>query len=328
MGTKVKAFIELLGKKGTVLIQPHNIPDPDAIASSYGLKMLLETFDIESSIIYIDSIEKANSKNMVEMFDIPLELKAADFVSDENDFLIMVDTQTGHSNVTDIRSNHVAVIDHHLITEKHGYSFEDIREEVGACSSIIASYYYDLGIKPSLEVATALVYGIMTDTDNLTRNNNKEDVDMFYWLYAMADFSKIKDLRMNEIGKDDIFAYAKALQNIEIYGHVGFIHIEECNDSLLGTISDMVYTIEGVSIVISYAKRSDGIKFSIRSGMKEIRANKLVKYILIDHGIGGGHDEMAGGFIQKKDMNFLHNRDLDTYVRYRVLSYLEKESCL
>ncbi len=321
-------LLEIARKQKRVYIQPHNVPDPDAIASSFALKVLLKHFGVKSKIIYVDLIEKANSKRMVEIFKIGLEQKEDSFVSAEKDFIILVDAQQGNSNITDFNFKNIAVIDHHSDLSSGGYIYKDVRNNVGSCATIIAEYFKEAGVEPSNDVATALVYGIMTDTDNLTRNSNKADADMFYWLYNLADFTMIKNLRMNEIGKEDIYAYAKALQNIEIYGNIGFIHIEDCNDSLLGTISDMVYTIEGVNIVVSYAKRDDGIKFSIRSGEKDIRANKLIKHILSDKGIGGGHDVMAGGFITKESMNFLVNKELDTYVRYRVLSYLENENCL
>lgn len=323
-----ETLLEQARQHKRIYIQPHNVPDPDAIASSYALKELLKHFGIKSKIIYVDLIEKANSKRMVEIFNIDLEQKESSFVSGDKDFVILIDAQLGNSNITDFKSNQVAVIDHHPGVASEEYSFKDIRLEAGACSTIVGSYFHDMSITPSSDVATALVYGIMTDTDNLTRNNNKADADMFYWLYSYADFTRIKHLRMNEIGKNDILAYAEALRDIEIYGNIGFIHIEDCNDSLLGTISDMVYTIEGVSVVVSYAKRDDGIKFSIRSGEKSIKANQLIKYILSDKGIGGGHDVMAGGFITKAKMDFLENRELDTYVRYRVLSYMEKEGQL
>lgn len=325
---KIESLLIQAKQHRRIYIQPHNVPDPDAIASSYALKELFHIHGIKSKIIYVDLIEKANSKRMVEIFDIALEQKENNFVSHDKDFVILIDAQLGNSNLTDIKSKNVAVIDHHASAEEIDYSFKDIRLEAGACSTIIASYYHELNLVPSSEVATALVYGIMNDTDNLTRNNNKADADMFYWLYNLADFTRIKNLRMNEIGKGDIYAYAKALQNIEIYGNIGFIHIEDCNDSLLGTISDMVYTIEGVSVVISYAKRDDGIKFSIRSGERSVKANRLIKFILADKGIGGGHDVMAGGFITKENMSFLENRELDTYVRYRVLSFMDKEGQL
>ena len=328
MADRFQKLLNVLKEQSSVYIQPHNIPDPDAIASSFALSMLLGRFGIQCTIIYGDSIEKANSKRMIDMFNIKMEHIDEDFAIEKDDFLIFIDVQRGNSNLTDLQVKRVGVIDHHDKMTHTNYDYEDIRTEMGACSSMITSYYREMGVEPSLEAATALVYGIMTDTDNLTRYNNNADAEMFYWLYKYADFSMIKNLRMNEIGKADIYAYAKALQNIEIYGNIGFIHIEDCNDSLLGTISDMVYTIEGVAIVVSYAKREDGIKFSIRSGLKGVKANDLVRYILNNQGVGGGHDEMAGGFIRKSEMQFLENKELNTYVRYRVLSYLEKENSL
>jgi len=328
MADRFHKLLSVLQEQSSVYIQPHNIPDPDAIASSFALSMLLGRFGIQSSIIYGDSIEKANSKRMIDMFNIKMERIDEDFAIEKGDFLIFIDVQRGNSNLTDLQVKRVGVIDHHDKMTHTNYDYEDIRTEMGACSSMVTSYYREMGVEPSLEAATALVYGIMTDTDNLTRYNNNADAEMFYWLYKYADFSMIKNLRMNEIGKADIYAYAKALQNIEIYGNIGFIHIENCNDSLLGTISDMVYTIEGVAIVVSYAKREDGIKFSIRSGLKGVKANDLVRYILNNQGVGGGHEEMAGGFIRKSEMQFLENKELNTYVRYRVLSYLEKENSL
>lgn len=308
-----------------IFIQPHNMPDPDAIASSFGLQQLLKQMNIESEIVYANTIEKTNSKTMVEMFGIEMAVKEKHFVCDLEDCLILIDTQFGNSNVTKLQCNHVAVIDHHKETICYDYFYIDIQEEVGSCSTIIASYYKKMELIPNSNVATALLYGIMNDTNNLTRNCEKVDLDYFYWLYELSDLFKIKKLRMNEIGRHDLYAYAKALETFEVYGNIAFVHIEECNDSLLGTISDMIYSIEGVLIVVAYAKRTDGIKFSIRSGENNISANELIKYIIDDKGVGGGHKEMAGGFIMEEEMGFLANRELDTYVRFRAIAYVESK---
>lgn len=325
MRDKMRNLLESMKGVETIYIQPHNMPDPDAIASSFGLCQLLKNFGVEPHIIYMNVIEKVNSRNMVEMFDIDMIVKEKGFVSGPNDFVILVDSQIGNSNITSIQGKKVAVIDHHVDMGTYDYLFKDIKEEIGACSTIIAGYYKELEIEPSKDVATALLYGIMNDTNNLTRACDQLDLDLFYWLYGLADLLRIKKLRMNEIGRADLHAYAKALETYEVYGNIGFVHIENCNDSLLGTISDMVYTIEGTSIVVSYAKRSDGIKFSVRSGEKDIGADDLVKYILKDRGVGGGHKEMAGGFIPEEEMAFIEHKELDTYVRYRAISYVEEK---
>lgn len=301
------------------------MPDPDAIASSFALCELLKRYEIDAKIIYVNVIEKVNSKKMVEMLNVSMNVKDSSFLSNPDDCIILIDSQAGNSNITNIIGSAVAVIDHHTDLNNQDYFYKDIQESIGACSTIIADYYKDLGVEPSMDVATALLYGIMNDTNNLTRNTHQRDLDNFYWLYGLSNLEKIKKLRMNEIGREDLNAYAKALETFEIYGSIGFVHIENCNDSLLGTISDMVYTIEGTTIVVSYARRSDGIKFSVRSGEKYVYADELVKYILQDKGVGGGHKEMAGGFIPQEELGFLVNKELDTYVRFRAISYVEEQ---
>lgn len=325
MNNKLDELIMHLQNAGRVFIQPHNIPDPDAIASSYAIKFLLETYEIKSKIIHVQTIEKANSKKMVELFDIKMSVKSQ-MEYNEDDYVILVDTQLGNSNITNLINHNIMVIDHHeVVKENKSYIYKDIRSDVGACSSIISEYFYDNEVVLTKNVATALLYGIMMDTDNLTRCVSDLDIQMFYYLYSQADISSIKSLKLNQIVKSDLIAYAKALDNVEIYGYLGFVHIENCNDSLLGTISDMVNTIEGVLVVIAYAKREDGVKFSIRSETTNIKANDLMRFIMNDIGVGGGHDEMAGGFMSANNMKFFSNKQLDTYIRHRAISYVEKK---
>ena len=323
MNLELNQVLKSISEHKKIFIQPHDIPDPDAIASSYGLKKFLDVLGIESEIIYVDSIEKANSRTMLEIFGISMTLKEESYELDKDDLIILVDTQTGHSNVTNLKGKNIGVIDHHRFMGDKGYAFMDIRPEYGACSTIVASYFKEMAIEPDKNVATSLLYAIMTDTDNLVRSNNLMDLEMFYWLYKKSNLDQIKHLRMNEIGLADLEAYTRALQNIEIYGTTCFVDIGDCNDSLLGTISDMVYTIEHVDTIISYAKREDGIKLSIRSGDKSIKANDLVNFIIDNRGAGGGHDEMAGGFIDREQVGLLLNKNFDTYVRYRTLKFID-----
>lgn len=325
MTDKAVKLLNVLSDGKKVYIQPHNIPDPDSIASSFGLQYLLSYFNISSKIIHVDMIEKANSKKMLELFNINMEMRNQELSYYKDDYVILVDTQIGSSNLTALKCENTIVIDHHEFLGNRDYLFIDIQPDIGACSSIVSSYFFENDITPPVNVATALLYGIMMDTDNLTRRVSDLDIEMFYWLYNQSNINNIKLLKLNQIVKSDLVAYAKALDNIEIYGYIGFVHIENCNDSLLGTISDMVNTIEGVTVVVAYAKREDGVKFSIRSGSNIIQANKLIRFIIRDNGVGGGHKEMAGGFMPNENMKFLKDKELDTYVRHRVIYYVENE---
>jgi nanoRNase/pAp phosphatase (c-di-AMP/oligoRNAs hydrolase) len=322
---KLNRLVEILkSAPNNIYIQPHNVPDPDAISSCFGIHYLLKEKGIKSQICYEHSIEKANSLKMLDIFGIDMKLAKNIKNLDCKDYIILIDVQTGNSNITNLIGKKVAVIDHHEYTENKDYLFEDIRPHVGACASIITEYYYENNIQIPTNVATALLYGIMMDTDNLTRCASKIDIKMFYWLYEKANMKFIKELKLNEIERKDLDAYAMALKQVEVYEYLGFASIKNCNDSLLGTISDMVTTISGVTVAISYSIRNDGVKFSIRSGNEKINASNLIKYILEEVGFGGGHTEMAGGFIPKENLKFFNNKEIDTYVKHRSISYIEQ----
>ncbi|MBT3272368.1 MAG: DHH family phosphoesterase [Spirochaetales bacterium] len=320
--TKLDELVKLLQKApDEVFIQPHNVPDPDAIAASFGLQHLLKVQGIKTQIAYENEIEKANSSKMLELFDIRLILASDIATLGKEDWTVLVDVQKGNSNVTDLITDEVAVIDHHEYMGSNGYKLDDIRPDVGACSTIIAQYYVENGIEIPRMVATALLYGIFMDTDNLTRGVSELDINMFYHLYSISDITLITELKGNQISREDLLDYAKAFKTVEVYGEIGFLYLDNGNDSLLGASSDIVITIAGVNIVVAYSPRETGIKFSTRSINKEIKANDLIRFILQDRGFGGGHNSMAGGFLPGDNLEA--NRSLHTFVRHRAITFVE-----
>ena len=57
-----------------VYIQTHNFPDPDAIASAYGLQKLLEAHGIGSALCYDGRIDKLSASKMLDTFRIRMLL--------------------------------------------------------------------------------------------------------------------------------------------------------------------------------------------------------------------------------------------------------------
>ena len=321
--TKLDQLAELLKKApDEVFIQPHNVPDPDALASSFALQDLLKQKGVDAVIVYENEVEKANSLKMLELFGIDIFPASEVVTMGEEDWTVLVDVQKGNSNVTDLVTDEVAVIDHHEYMGNNGYRFEDVRPDVGACSSIMASYYFENNLEMSRNTATALLYGIFMDTDNLTRGVSVFDIDMFYRLYSLSNITHISELKGNQISREDLMDYARAFSSVEIYDEIGFLYLDNGNDSLLGAASDIVITISGVNVVVAYSPREGGIKFSTRSIDKNIKANDFIRFILRDTGFGGGHDSMAGGFLPRENLE--ENKSLDTFVRYRAISYLEE----
>ena len=321
--TRLDKLAELLkDAPDEVFIQPHNVPDPDAIASSFGLQFLLKEKGVEAVIVYENEMEKANSLKMLELFGIEMHLASQVATLGEEDWTVLVDVQKGNSNVTDLVTDEVAVIDHHIAGGcDDGCRFKDIRPEVGACSSIITDYFIENGLEIPRNVATALLYGIFMDTSDLTRGVSELDINMFYHLYRLSDITLITELRGNQISKADLEDYARAFSTIEVYGEIGFLYLDNCNDSLLGAAGDIVVTIAGVNLVVAYSPRENGIKFSLRSIIPEVSAEEMIRYILQGRGFGGGHHSMAGGFLPGENLE--EGKSLHTFIRHRAISFIE-----
>jgi nanoRNase/pAp phosphatase (c-di-AMP/oligoRNAs hydrolase) len=305
-----------------VFIQPHNVPDPDAIASSMGLQYLLEQKGVHTQIVYDQEIEKANAFKMIDLFN-PTMIPASEaHTLGAEDWSVLVDAQKGNANITDLPTDEVASIDHHEYKENMGYKFEDIRPKVGSCSAIISEYFVENNITIPQNMATSLLYGIFMDTDNLTRGVNALDIDMFYMLYPLSNINLITELKGNEHSVEDLHRFADAFKTLEMYQELGFLKLNSSNDSLLGAAGDIVVCVAGINIVAAYAVRESGVKLSCRSITKKIKANDLVKYLVEGLGVGGGHDHMAGGFIPKQSLP--DDRSIDTFLKHRTISFYEK----
>ncbi|MDR2471621.1 MAG: DHH family phosphoesterase [Treponema sp.] len=306
-----------------VFIQPHNVPDPDAIASSLGLYYLLSQRGIKKlAIVYDQEIEKANSLRMLELFNVPMIPAASAHTLGTEDWAVLVDAQKGNANITDLPTDEVAAIDHHEYRGNQGYRFQDIRPEAGSCSVIIADWFFENALEPPRVIATALLYGIFMDTDNLTRGASDLDINMFYRLYSLSDIDMIVELKGNEISVQDLELYAEAFKTVEIYDEIGFLRLKSVNDSLLGAAGDIVVSVAGVNIVVAYAVRANGIKLSVRSTCDKVKANDLVRSLVKDCGVGGGHDNMAGGFIPNEKLSA--QRLLDTFIKHRAIAFYEE----
>ena len=100
MEPRIKHLVDIL-KGHRVLIQTHNCPDPDAMASAFGLQFLLERFGIKSVLVYDGVISKISDFRLITYADMEIhnarELELAD-----NDYIVIVDAQKYNENCTDL----------------------------------------------------------------------------------------------------------------------------------------------------------------------------------------------------------------------------------
>ena len=171
-------------------------PDPDAIASALALKRLLWRRLSTCVISPIRAITRPQNLRMVQLLGIPLtplkDLNPGDF-----NCKALVDGQPSHNDLFGGHRYEV-IIDHHPRLPETKAPFLDIRPRYGATSTILTEYLREARIKPSLRLATALYYGIKTDTSNFERPAIEADVRAFHYLYGFTRVPLVRRLDFAE----------------------------------------------------------------------------------------------------------------------------------
>lgn len=300
--TRLEKLMETM-EENHVYIQVHNFPDPDAISSAYGLQKILQYKGVEATICYKGNVERYNTLKLIELLEIQWE--HLDDVIEQmkpTDKVLLVDVQKGNSNVADIPAAEIACIDHHPSFQKSEYFFADIRPEYGACASMIAEYFFENQIPMDARTATALSYGIRSDTNGLSRGVCKQDIEMLYRMYDMSDQFMIRKLEKAGLYVRDLEAYAKAIDDVKIVDNVSFASPgKDCPEALIASVADFMLSLIEVDFSVVYAMQQNGIKLSVRSEGDRYDAGKIIHRALRGLGSGGGHATMASGFIPVKD---------------------------
>lgn len=323
-GAKVQELVNLI-KGHEVYLLAHNFPDPDAIGSCFGLQQFLKYYGVNSTITYVGGIDRFSTKMMMSNFGI--EIYEYEEIKDnlkESNLVVNVDCQKPNANTTDIIGQEVAVVDHHpVFFETDEYVYSDIRI-TGACASIIASYFYETDTPIEGNVAAALAYAIKMDTSDLVRGTTQLDVEMFNYLFKYANWQLLNNMYNYSIEYMDLKAYGAAIENIEVFENIGITHIPfECNGALVATLCDFMLSLDVVDIAVLYSQNKGGSKFSIRSKKNLINAGKVAEKALEGIGNGGGHVEMAGGFVKQSYVDSLGD-SFDKEIRHRFLSAIDE----
>lgn len=285
-----------------VFVQTHNFPDPDAIASAFGLQKLLGHFGIEAKICYHGSMGKASVQGIITMFGVDVtEIDEINGLS-ADDYVVTVDSQINNSNVRTTKATVVGCIDHHPTTSPFTYKFRDVRI-CGSCCTLVAEYFFSNEIDMDMDTATCLLYGLKMDTENFNRGVTDLDIEIYRELFALADKDKLKTISNHQMAFEDLNIYRKALGTVKVYDGIAFSFIDgEASDGLVAAVSDFLLTLVEVQFSVTYAYRGNGLKLSARSELDYLDAGNILANALEGIGTGGGHQTMAGGYISFDDL--------------------------
>ena len=305
-----------------IVIQCHDNPDADAIASGYGLYHYFKMMGKQTRFIYSGNvkIQKKNLVMMLEDLQIPIE-----YVTELTapDLLLLTDCQYGEGNVTCFDAKQVAMIDHHEICVEEN-EFIEIRSNYGSCSTVVYSMLLDEGVPVSKhkELVTALYYGLYMDTNGFSEIKHPYDLDLMEELNVFENL--ITKLKNSNFSSEEIIIAGAALQNYEYEENERYAiaQTDPCDPNILGFISDMILQVDCIDACVAYSDLGYGFKLSVRSCRRDVTANDLAQYITEELGNGGGHKMKAGGFIKaNKYKEAYQGRDFGDYLKRRMTQY-------
>ncbi len=285
-----------------VLIVCHDNPDPDALASALAMKHLCDSIGHSSTIIHGGMIEHQQNRAMVKLLDmdvrkIILDWEIEDLLKD-SDIVICVDfSHPGANNVLPNNCVPHVVIDHHTSEERPAGDVILVRSEFAATSSLIASVLMNSGVEMNPKIATALAFGIRTDTLGFTRSFNAVDLRALSWLGAWVDWDLIRCFESPPRSQEVLSIFKQALSDADFEDGLMLVPITEMADrDALSQVADFLLPTEGVKIVVTYGVRMSKVILSVRSNDDSIHAGKMLERTF-QKGSAGGHKSLAGGQI-------------------------------
>jgi nanoRNase/pAp phosphatase (c-di-AMP/oligoRNAs hydrolase) len=305
-----------------VLILLHDDPDPDAVASGAALRFLLqEALGVASQIAYRGVIGRAENRALVKFLDVPMENLPPQPVQSEWPVAI-IDTQPGAGNSPVPAAYPVCLmIDHHSAREGVLADFSDVRPWIGATSTILTQYLRTADLVPGMRLASALFYGIKTDTRALSRDTSAADVAAYFYLLPLVDIDSVVEIENAQVPSAYFRNLAKAIVDARVHNGLisSFLGAIDYPD-LTAEIADLFLRLEGTEWVVCLGAYDDDMYLSVRARSGDADAEQMATAIVGGEGSAGGRNTLAGGQVPLAGRE---PQELAGILRRRVLDYLE-----
>lgn len=280
-----------------LLILTHDYPDPDALASAFALQYLAEIQGgIKSRIVYGGVIGRIENQEMVRLLKIPAhKVRPSDFRKYDN--IALVDTQPGFENNSFPRGRTPAIIvDQHVVGPLPEGEFKLIDTDAGATSMLLARELLALEVEIPVRLATALVYGILSDTLDFYRVAKQETVETYMRLLPSCDVHVLARIqnpsRPRKFFRDLTRSIAKSqIRQKLIVSHLG----EVDNPDLVAQMADFLMACEGMQWTFCTGRHGENLHVSLRTSITEGGAGLVLRDIFNHPRHAGGHGQIAGG---------------------------------
>jgi nanoRNase/pAp phosphatase (c-di-AMP/oligoRNAs hydrolase) len=316
-----RRFMNAIERVDAVTVLMHPNPDPDAMSCALAVEELAESVDTTVTIQYPGEIRHQENRAFETVLE--GEFEAVDSAADlgeGNVVLVDHNEPRGFAGAESVEP--LAVVDHHP-GGGEGEAFTDVRTDNGSCASIMAEYFDDLGwelVDPEREdtpegeqlvsprTATGLLYGIQSDTKQLTKGCAEADFDGAQYLYPGVDADRLDRIANPQVDAEVLDVKAAAIaqrdvRNAFAVSDVGTVS----NADAIPQAADELLRLEGITAVVVLGDKDGSIHLSGRSRDDRVHMGKTLSAVVdeVPMGGAGGHARMGGGQLSIEHMEGL-----------------------
>jgi nanoRNase/pAp phosphatase (c-di-AMP/oligoRNAs hydrolase) len=318
-------LLETLAPSLRVVVVSHVNPDPDSLASMMGIKALVEASQPGKPVILtVDGmIARSENRAMVELIPIPL-VPVETVNTDAQTAVVMVDTQPHTGRRYSEAAIPQVVLDHHETGgDLSGVLFSDIRNHIGATSTMITGYLLEQRSMVPPSLATALLYGIESETMGYPREASSLDDGALIWLYPRADKDLLARIRNPKLPQSHFATFQSALANAFLYDKLIFSWCGAVTQpDIIAEIADFFSRFDQVDWALAAGVFDHQLKLSLRASQLGAGAGEILQGVVNGLGNAGGHDKRAGGAIGLNEIDDPAIESTLRTIRHRLLDKL------
>ena len=296
-------LVRFLAEKGEtlspLLILMHDHPDPDAIASAWALAFLAERLQgIKTRIVHGGIIGRMENQTLVRTLRIPLrQVKPQEFERYRN--VAIVDTQPPfQNNRFPARRKATMVIDHHRRHVKTDAELIMIDETAGATTTLLYEALTAGEVEIPSRLATAMVYGIGSETQNLGREAGPRDVTAYRAPFAKCNMRTLSKVQNPPRPSSFFYTLGKAIHRAFIVNRVIGVHLGPGpSQDIVAHMADFLLTHEKAYWSVVTGRFEGRLYVSLRTRNPRAEAGRLLWRLLGAGTSAGGHAMIAGGSI-------------------------------
>lgn len=280
-----------------LLILTHDFPDPDALASAFALQHLAESvLGIQSRIAYGGELGRMENRMMVRLLRIPLHKMRKVWLKQYSNFAL-VDTQPAFENNPFPGNRRPAlIIDQHRSHTPPQADLVLLDPECGATCVIVAQALLARRKPIPTRVATALAYGILTDTLDLYRAQRPDVVQTYLRVLQKTDMKALAQIQNPTRSRRFFATLGKGILEAARFRHLLVSHLGEVETpDLVSQVAEFLLACRGISWCMVTGRYRGRLHASLRTDGTDGQAGEVLRDAFANPHQAGGHGPIGGG---------------------------------